>query len=77
MFLLRAAGALPHPPPHLTPSPLHPSPAEESLASPVKFVVFGGGLAPDMARMGLLRLILDVLAAWPQIWPESTPEGFF
>ena len=29
-----------------------------------------GGLGPDMARMGLRRLILSILAAWAQIWPK-------
>ncbi len=29
-----------------------------------------GGMGPDMARMGLKRVILSTLAAWAQKWPE-------
>ena len=36
-----------------------------------------GGMGPDMARMGLRRLILSTLAAWAQIWPEWASEGSF
>ena len=35
------------------------------------------GLASDMARMGLKRLILSILAAWRQIWPEWASGSSF
>jgi len=34
-----------------------------------------GGTGPDMARMGLTRLILNTLAPWAQIWPSAEHFG--
>ena len=34
-----------------------------------------GGTGPDMARMGLTRLILSTLAPWAQIWPSAEHFG--
>ena len=34
-------------------------------------------LVPDMARMGLRRLISSIVAAWHQIWPEWASGGSF
>jgi hypothetical protein len=36
-----------------------------------------GGLGPDMAGSGLRRLMLSILAALAQIWPEVASEGSF
>ena len=36
-----------------------------------------GCLAPDMARMSLRRLILSILVAWCQIWPEWASRTLF